>query len=310
MKRTRRVILILLLLLVLPLFSALFYSCAAENALEREIAETPRDQDTGLVLGTEPVTLQAGGDRACLLIHGWLGSRIDFNELGKRLLEKGVTVRMMLLPGHGTTPRDLEEQDGDDFLKSVRNEFQALRERYGDVTLVGFSLGGALATIVASESCPLPGGAGPDRLVLAAPYFDITYRFYYILPADLWNSLLSPFVDYVIKSSAFVRVNREEAKEKIFSYRVIPTRAVTVLNEVGARARHPDLLEHVTCPILVLHSINDMAACADAAEEAYELLGSRSKEFVSFERSDHHLFWDHDRDEVLTRIVDFVAGGI
>jgi len=305
-KRTRRVILFFLLLIALTVVTALFYSCAAERTLEKEIAETPRDPATGIILGTEPETLQAAGERACLLVHGWLGSRIDFNDLGRRLHERDVTVRYMLLPGHGTTPRDLAEQQREDFVQAVRREYQALRDRYSDVTLVGFSLGAALAAIVTSERSGLPGE--PDRLVLAAPYFDITYKFYYVLPPDVWNSLLSPFISYVIKRSSFVRVNREEAKDKIFSYKVIPTAAVTVLSDVGSVVRDPALLKKITCPVILLHSTGDMAACPDAAEEAFSLLGSGSKEFVSFERSNHHLFWDFDREKVMEKIVDFVAG--
>lgn len=275
------------------------YSCAAKSALEKEIAEAARDPKTGIILGTEPVTLPGEGRKACLLVHGWVGSRIDFNDLGERLQRKGVTVRLMLLPGHGTNPRDLKDAGVEDFLAALERELAGLRGTHEEVTLIGFSLGGALSTLAASR-------APPDRLVLAAPFFEVTYRIYYGLSPETWNFLLSPFIEYMVKGESFIRVNREEAKSRIFSYKVIPTRAVAVLCEAGRRARDPQVLGKVTCPVLLLQSRGDMAACPEAAEEAFELIRSDNKEIRLFDRSNHHLFWDYDREEVMEGIVEFV----
>lgn len=275
------------------------YSCAAKSALEKEIAEAVRDPRTGIILGTEPLTLPGEGGKACLLVHGWVGSRIDFNDLGERLRRKGATVRLMLLPGHGTTPRDLNDAGVDDFLAALGRELDELEAAHEEVTLIGFSLGGALATLTAAR-------APPDRLVLAAPFFEVTYRIYYVLSPETWNSLLSPFIEYVVKGESFIRVNREEARSRIFSYKVIPTRAVTVLCEAGRRARDPEVLGKVTCPLLLLHSRGDMAASFKAAEEAFGLMRSDKKEIRLFDRSNHHLFWDYDCDEVMEEIVKFV----
>jgi carboxylesterase len=295
-------IIVMLFVLSALLVAGCLYSRAARKALVKEIAETPRDPETGIVKGTEPLTLEGKGGKACLLIHGWLGSRIDYHDLPERLHEQGLTVRMMLLDGHGTTPEDLANKGVDDFLRGVKAEFAELKASYRDVTVIGFSLGGACAALLASEE-------DVTRLILVAPFFDVTYRYYYVLSPETWNSLLSPFFDYIMKGKAFIRVNREEAKEHIYSYQVIPTVSVAVLCEAGRRARSPECLKKITCPVLLLHAHGDMAACPDAAREAFNRIGSLSKTIVLFDRSNHHILWDFDGPEAMERIMAFISAG-
>ncbi len=298
-KNSGKLIMFVSAVAVLLIVCCFSYSCAARRALEQEIESTPRDPVSGIVLGAQPRTLAGSGKSACLLVHGWASSGLDFYDLPERLVEKGQTVRVIRLPGHGTTPPDLAEKCADDFISAVRDEFLRMNEEYREVTLIGFSMGGALSVIMASEQ-PV------DRLVLVAPFFDITYRFYYILPPQVWSSMLAPFVDYIIKGRSFIRVNREEAKDEIFSYGVLPLRAVSVLCEVGDTARSPDLLAKVSCPVLLLQARGDMAASPEAASDAFSMIGSDDKELVLFERSNHHLLWDYDGPAAIDRIVEFV----
>jgi carboxylesterase len=286
-------------LFVICALGCVFYSCAAERLLEEEIRTADRDPGTGIIRGTEPKTLPGGGPRACLLVHGWIGSPIDFRDLGERLNEHDLTVRIMLLPGHGTSPRELAGMKADDFLRAVTEEFLALKETHEEVAVVGFSMGGALATLLAAEQ-------DVDRLVLIAPYYAVTYRWFYVLPAEAWNSLLAPFVPFVIKSEKFQRVNRPEARGRIFTYRAASTASVAELVSLGDRARDPALLGRISCPLLLLHSEGDMAASASASAAAFESFGSGEKEYLSFTRSDHHILWDYDGEEAALRIVEFL----
>ena len=284
----------------LILVSGFLYSLAAKAALKREIAGTPRDPATGIIQGTEPVTLEGSKDHACLLIHGWVGSRIDFHDLPERLHQRGLTVRMMRLPGHGTTPVELEKMGVDDFLEGARAEYRELKGCFRTVTVIGFSLGGAVAILLASVE-------DVDRLVLIAPFFDVTYRWYYLLPPETWNRLMRPFLDYAIKGKSFVRVNREEARDHIFSYQVVPLASVEVLYEAGRVARSEEVLSRITCPVLLLHSWGDLAASPEAALDAFSHIETGDQECVLFERSNHHILWDYDGPDAIRRILEFVS---
>ncbi len=301
MKRVGKSLLFLAAASLLLLVAGFCYSCSARSALKKEDLRADRDPVTGIVRGTEPFFFEGPGDRAVLLVHGWIGSPVDFHDLGERLHEKGVAVRAMLLPGHGTTPLDLAELSADDQIDAVRREFLDLKEKYPRVAVAGFSMGGALAVLLASEE-PV------DRLVLAAPYFSVTYKWYYVLSPKTWNDLLSPIFPYVMKPGSFKRVNKEGVEDKIFCYRVFPTRSVSELIELGRRAGDPRVLGRIECPVLVLQSHGDMASSSIAVEECYALIASDQKEIAWFDLSNHHLFWDHEDREVIERVVEFVAG--
>lgn len=277
------------------------YSWMAMRSLTREIESTSRDPQTGIVLGAEPINIgPEDATAACLLIHGYVGARSDFADLGERLSEQGFYVRMARLPGHGTTPDDYARQTPDTILDGARDELEDLRSRFERVYIVGFSMGGAVSTLLTAES-------GADGLVLIAPFYDVTYSWRYLLPPETWNALMSPAIAYFIKSDAFTMVNRREAVEHIYSYRTVPTQGVKTLVEIGRRASRPEILGKIVCPVLVLHSEGDEAASPQASASAFALIASKDKRIRWFsKRSNHHLFWDYDAKDAVAEVIGFL----
>ena len=283
------------------------YACSAQRALRNEIANTPRDPATGVVIGTEAIDLDppAGADRpttACLLVHGFIGSRIDFADLGERLAERGFHVRMMRLPGHGTTPPEFAEQTPETLLDAVEVEFDALRAQYEAVNVIGFSMGGALVTLLAARHDDI------DRLVLVAPYYGVTYLWYYVLPAETWNVLFSPIIPYVVKPEWGTKVNRREALKEIYTYKVVPTKGARLLMQLGRRARNSKILAEVQCPVLLVMAEGDEAASPWRARRVFEEIPSADKREAWFsEKSNHQLLWDYDREEAKAAILEFLC---
>ncbi|MFH1463380.1 MAG: alpha/beta fold hydrolase [Pseudomonadota bacterium] len=255
-----------------------------------------------VVPGTEMVELgSADSSTFCLLVHGFAGSRKDFDDLGERLAALGCRVRMDRLPGHGTTPEDMEATTATELTDHVRAEVREARERYRRVILVGFSMGGVLSTIVASTE-PV------DRLVLIAPAYAVTPQWYYFGTAEVWNRRLAKLVRWVPKTQGTVQVNRKEARPELFAYKKIPTKAVNVLAELGELARSPAVLGDVTAPTLILHSPSDFAASQAASAAAFPLLGSEEKRYVTMDpRNNHHLLKDWDREQAKAEILTFLA---
>lgn len=303
-------------LLVAFVCSLLGFSCASNRSVEIEIASTSRDPDTGIILGTEAIDLGAeDAPAACLLLHGFVGSRIDYADLGERLSEKGLFVRMARLPGHGTTPRDLAEVSAEEVLAGARAELHDLQQRFDRVYLVGFSMGGAVATVLASEfpaaSGPSPGplpATSVDRLVLISPFYAVTYYWYYVLPPSVWNRMFSRLIHYVPKGPRFIKVNRRESVPSMFSYDNVPTHAASMLDELGKMASAEATLQQIDVPMLLLHSWGDEAADPKAAQKVFDQISSADKEIHFYDkRSNHHLMWDYDSEDVMRRVVEFLA---
>jgi carboxylesterase len=277
-----------------------------QRRLRRAIAEADRDPITSVIRGTEAITLApAAGDpatsrTACLMVHGFLSARTDFADLGERLVRHGITVRLMRLPGHGTTPVDFAYLPPGALYKAVHQEYLNLRERFDRIYLVGFSMGGSLSTILASEE-PV------DRLVLVSPYFGVTYAWYYVLPAHIWNALLGRLIPYVVRTDAFVKLNDRTLYDKIFMYKIVPTAGVRQLKAIGQTARREELLRKVACSVLIVHSRGDGAASPQEAQEAFGKLGSSDKEILWLKESNHIVFWDFEREEAKDRIERFLT---
>lgn len=267
------------------------------TAVDRIVAR----HENGILIGAEERDLgPARSTGGCLLVHGFVGGGNNFADLPERLAERGWHVRVMRLPGHGTSPRDFENLPADDLLQAVRDELIAMHRQHRTVVIVGHSMGGTLATLVASE-------IRVNRLVLAAPYFGVTYRWYYGLAPEDWNELLAPFVRWVYKGQLFLQVNRTEDKDRIFSYTWVPTKGVSTLTSLGRWANSSDVLARIAFPVLAIHSPGDVAASCEATRQAIDRMASPEKRTLWLERSNHHVFWDYEREQVVQAILDFVG---
>lgn len=277
------------------------YNTLAGTLAQRWDAKQERDPDSGIILGAEPLDLGPNDAHvAVLLVHGFIGATSNFGELPKRLADAGYRVRAIRLPGHGTTPFELRETQPSDLLSAVLVELRELDREHDQVFIVGHSMGGAISTLAAATR-------ELDGLVLAAPYFRVSYEWYYGLRPETWTTLTAWAVHWIYKGDGFIRVNRPEAKDHILSYRWVPTEATQAADEFAALARDPGVLEQITCPVLLLHSPDDFAASPRAAERAFQQMASDDKTLIWMENSDHHLFWDYDREKTIAAILTFIA---
>lgn len=276
------------------------YNTLTGHLAKRWDAAAPRDPDTGILIGAEELDLgPEDAPAAVLLVHGFVGGSNNFGELPQLLAADGYRVRAMRLPGHGTTPEDFAKTPASEFTTAVLRELRALKQNHERVYLVGHSMGGALSTIAAASE-PV------DGLILAAPYFGVTYQWYYILPAEVWTKLTAPLVHRVYKARVFIRVNRDEAKDDILSYTWIPAQGSVTLIRIGEDANDPEVLGAIHCPVLILHGSQDFAAAPKATQNAFDQMPSKDKTLHWHANSDHHLFYDYDREEVQNEILEFL----
>ncbi|MCL4693294.1 MAG: alpha/beta fold hydrolase [Candidatus Hydrogenedentes bacterium] len=269
--------------------------------VDREDERTPRDAETGLMLGAEPRDLgPENATKAALFVHGIAGSGNNFRQVPDCLAAEGWRVRVILLPGHGTTPKDLEHVSADTLIDTVVTEAEALRKKHGKVILVGHSMGGALSTVAASKT-------DVDGLVLGGAYFGVTHRWYYGLRPETWTVIGSHLVRWVYKGDLFLQVDDRSVKDEIVCYTWMPTQSGVMLNDLGRRVRSREVLDNVTCPVLMLHSHGDVAASPEAAEHAFGEMAAADKELVWLPNSNHHIYWDYDHDQVEREIAKFAV---
>ncbi|MER6924420.1 alpha/beta fold hydrolase, partial [Streptomyces spiralis] len=91
--------------------------------------------------GAEPFRHE-GGEVGVLLCHGFTGSPQSLRSWAEYLAERGLTVSLPLLPGHGTRWEDMAITGWQDWYAEVDRELRALRERCAHVFVAGLSMGG------------------------------------------------------------------------------------------------------------------------------------------------------------------------
>jgi len=238
----------------------------------------------------------------CILVHGFAGSPLDFSDLPDRLAEAGMRVSALRLPHHGTRSSVLAQASSNELIEYVENTVAESNENYETTVLMGFSMGGSIAAIVAAR-------ANVDRLVLIAPFFEVTHRWYFGLRAETWNATLGVIIPYLPKTSLSVQVNRREAVPHLFSNSWLSTAAVDTLIELGRGAAQEGTLEAIEADTLVLHSPKDKAACERASYRNFQRFTSENHQYIEMpERNNHHLLSDWDRELAYEHILEFVLG--
>lgn len=289
-------------LLLLPVISAgpAACGCCTPRAFREGGYSLSWDRDTGVVRGAEPVRLDRGRPRACLLLHGWISSPADFGVLPQALDEGGWDVYAPLHPGHGTRPVELEGVTAEEILDGARQNYQELLERYDQVAIVGHSLGGTVATILAAER-------PPTRLVLVAPFFDVTYKWYYVLPPRLWASLISPFVHHLGGAPEMRRLPMGERGGGPLVYGAVPTSALAILLDIRRLALEKTIPERLTMPVRLIYSASDDRSSPAAIERFYRRIPGGSKSILSLTGSSHYIFHDSEGGRVIRSIGGFLA---
>src|SRR5215208_2111688 len=124
-----------------------------------------RDADAAAILaGAETIDLQEEGSHGVLLLHGFGDTPQTLSMLARKLVESGYSVYAPLLPGHGRTMAAFRKSRADEWLAAARQAFREMRERHVNLSVVGLSMGGALAVLIAA------GAQNISALALIAPY--------------------------------------------------------------------------------------------------------------------------------------------
>jgi carboxylesterase len=75
-----------------------------------------------------------------LLVHGFTGSPASMRPWGEFLYSKGYTVRVPLLPGHGTHPEHLNKVKWQEWPAKIEFELSQLKKSCDVVFLIGLSM--------------------------------------------------------------------------------------------------------------------------------------------------------------------------
>ena len=228
------------------------------------------------------------GEIACLLLHGFTGSPSDMIPLGKFLSEHDYTVRCPLLPGHGTSPRDLNQCSWRDWYDAAVEEWNHLKQDHPKVFMIGLSMGGSLALYLAAHH-------SVDGVITLASGVKM---------AD-WRLPALPFVRFFIRSVKKTHNSYARGPDRQrFAYEYNPTQATYELMLFYQHLKND--LPEVSAPLLLIHSKNDIIMGFKNTEIIVSCVRSKTKKVVPLEKAGHIITLSDDQPSIHREVLDFI----
>jgi carboxylesterase len=225
-----------------------------------------------------------------LLCHGFTGSPQSLRPWAEYLAERGLTVSLPLLPGHGTRWEDMQLTGWQDWYAEVDRELRNLRDRCERVFVGGLSLGGALALRLAAKH-----GEGVAGVLVVNPANRVHGLFAYTLPVSRHLVRTAPGIAGDIAKEgavelAYTRVSLHAAHSVRNFFRQVDGE-----------------LPQVTQPLLLLRSRQDHTVPAADSERILSRVSSTDVTEIVLEQSYHVATLDHDADRIFEESLEFIG---
>ncbi len=229
---------------------------------------------------------------SALLIHGLFADVDQMAPLQSYLADRAVESFSVRLPGHGTTPEDLAASTRADWYKAVLVGYRHVVS-WGTrpVVIMGLSMGGALALLLAARESPV------DGVVALSP------AVFFENPA----ARLVPLLKHVVKYRQIDLSYIPEMYEIPYSrYAREPLSAVHEFIRLTEQVQRE--LVNVMAPALIVQSGADKTVSPTNGRRVYETISSEAKTLHVVEGAEHVITCHRSRGEAFALIGDFVDG--
>jgi carboxylesterase len=230
-----------------------------------------------------------GGEDGAVLLHGFTGTPRDLAGLGEALNRGGLTVRIPRLPGHGTNGKDFMGSGWRDWLRASADAYTDLRARCRRVHLVGFSMGGNIAVMLAARFAV-------TRLVLLAPALRTRNP---LLPFSPLLGLVVPRVRWPLSNTPAITDEDTAALAREYWQWRYPAQAASLLR-LKRKARRA--LRDVRADTLTVAGAKDASVPPSVISFIETRLAAGRREHLVIEEGTHHLLSGEGGERVMTAV--------
>lgn len=257
-----------------------------------------------LLEGAEPFYYH-GNETGCLVVHGFTASPQEVHWLGQYLHQQGYTVHGPRLAGHGTSLQDMAGATWREWYADVLAGYALLCARCSRVFVLGLSMGGDLALMLAARE-PVDGVVAMSALNrLSLGWRRPLLWAYGSIGGTLSKHLPPPDQDPLMLAVLAGQRARGEKPIGRVCYPRRPARSVLQLNALLRQMREG--LRDVTAPVLLINSLIDDLAPYEHMQRNFDQIGSLDKQMIVLEDSDHVITQDRDRETVFKSAAEFIA---
>lgn len=229
-----------------------------------------------------------GNSVGLLVSHGFTGTTQSMRPLCEAYASEGYTVCGPRLKGHGTHYEDLEQTNYQDWISSIEEGYEWLKQRCDTIFVIGLSMGGSLALYMA-EHHPEIRGISVINPGINIPAMEHVREIDGQNEARFLDAIGSDIKKPGVTELAYEKTPVRSVKE-----------ALTLMDKVRAN------LPKVTCPVLIFVSPEDHVVPADNAEIVFNEISSESKEVRQLKDSYHVATLDNDQQLIIDDTLDFI----
>jgi carboxylesterase len=221
--------------------------------------------------------------KGCLLIHGFTGSVYEIYPLVEHLKkETDWMIYTPILAGHGEE-ESLKEASWRDWIASAEVELQKMEEQCDEIYVIGFSMGGLIASYLASKY-------SITKLVLLSPaVYCINPQ---LLIRDISDMVRDFFKDQPSASNSITRY-----KHKIKN---TPLKAVYNFRRL-VKGLRPSIAK-IKVPVLIIQGVKDNLVQPRGAQYIFDHVQSKEKEILYLKESKHMICLDCESDQILSKV--------
>ena len=216
-----------------------------------------------------------------ILVHGFTGTPASMRPWAHYLNERGYTVSVPLMPGHGTTWHDLNKVTWEQWPARLQSDIDQMKKKCAKIFICALSMGGGNSLYVAARNQDSITG-----LILVNPMIHIP-------------GIQIKFVNIISriqKSRASVGDDIKKPGVTEWGYDALPLRGVAQLYKYLKLARAG--LPMIKTPTLLFHSVDDHVLPVSNTDIIMSELGASEKRRIELANSYHVATLDYDAETI------------
>ena len=243
----------------------------------------------GLLADFHAMGDKKNGHIGIVLVHGFTGSPAAMRPWAEYLNARGYSVRVPLLPGHGTQPSDLNKVSWPEWPAKVRTEILELQKSTSQVFVAGLSMGGGTCLQVTSEM-----GSEISGMILVNPMIHVRGV----------NPQLAFLISRLVKFGKSVGNDIKRKGVTEYSYDKLPYRGIYQLLSMLKITRSN--LPKIKVPLQLFHSVDDHTLPIANSNIVMNEIGSSNKSRIELLNSYHVATIDHDAELIFANSLAFI----
>ena len=231
--------------------------------------------------------------KAVLIIHGFAGGTYDEENLANYLqLNNSFDVYQFTLPGHKSNLSKIKHEE---WINCCENKINwLLKSGYNKIYLIGHSMGGVIATYIASKYKEV------KKLVLGAPAYNVL-------------GLNSDDINIFNSIKEIPKLIKTYGKDEVV-HRILKTNPDAIKEFLDLVKKYYNYPKEINCPVLILQGLEDNIVQTDSSKYVYDSIKSKMKKLVYINNANHDLFSIEEDNEIFKIVNEFlkfnVRGGI